>query len=114
MERGRPARSIWVVLRPGVARAGRRWRSRAEGRLHDLGLDALPHQPADQQGEPGAGFLNDSLLQRIMVSIVVKPEKVPGVNIQGATALQNYLLSPVTQARVHNFRLPGIDDQIWW
>ena len=39
-------------------------------------------------------FLNDSLLQRIMVSIVVKPEQAPGVNVQGATALQNYLLSP--------------------
>ena len=59
-------------------------------------------------------FLNDSLLQRIMVSIVVKPEKAPGVNVQGATALQNYLLSPATQARIHNFRLPGIDGQIWW
>src|SRR5258708_769920 len=59
-------------------------------------------------------FLNDSLLQRIMVSIVVKPEKAPGVNVQGATALQNYLLSPATQARMHNFRLPGIDAQIWW
>lgn len=59
-------------------------------------------------------FLNDPLLQRIMVSIAVKPEKAPSVNVQGATALQNYLLSPVTQARIHNFRLPGINDQIWW
>jgi tungstate transport system substrate-binding protein len=58
--------------------------------------------------------LNDSLLQRIMVTVAVDPDKVPGVNGTGAEAFQRYLLDPATQARIRAFRLPGIDQQIWW
>jgi tungstate transport system substrate-binding protein len=58
--------------------------------------------------------LNDPLLQRIMVSVGVDPDKVPGVNVTGAKAFQQYLLDPATQARIRAFRLPGIDQQIWW
>lgn len=58
--------------------------------------------------------LGDPLLQRIMVSIAVNPDKVSGVNTEGVTAFQQYLLDPATQARIHDFRLPGIDQQIWW
>jgi tungstate transport system substrate-binding protein len=58
--------------------------------------------------------LNDPLLQRIMVTVAVEPDKVPGVNVTGAEAFQRYLLDPATQARIRAFRLPGIDQQIWW
>jgi tungstate transport system substrate-binding protein len=58
--------------------------------------------------------LDDPLLQRIMVTIAVNPEKVPGINVTGAEAFQQYLLDPATQARIRAFRLPGIDQQIWW
>jgi tungstate transport system substrate-binding protein len=58
--------------------------------------------------------MNDPLLQRIMVTVAVNPNKVPGVNLTGAEAFQQYLLNPVTQARIRAFRLPGIDEQIWW
>jgi tungstate transport system substrate-binding protein len=58
--------------------------------------------------------LNDPLLQRIMVTVAVNPKEVPGVNVTGAEAFQQYLLDPVTQARIRAFRLPGIDEQIWW
>ena len=58
--------------------------------------------------------LNDPLLQRIMVTVAVNSDKVAGVNVEGATAFQQYLLAPATQARVRAFRLPGIDQQIWW
>ena len=58
--------------------------------------------------------LNDPLLQRIMVSVVVDSEKAPGANVTGAKALQQYLLDPATQARIRASRLPGIDQQIWW
>ncbi len=58
--------------------------------------------------------LNDPLLQRIMVSVMVDPDKVAGVNVTGAKAFQQYLLDPATQARIRAFRLPGIDQQIWW
>lgn len=58
--------------------------------------------------------LNDPLLQRIMVTVAVNPDKVAGVNVEGVTAFQQYLLAPATQARIRAFRLPGIDQQIWW
>ena len=58
--------------------------------------------------------LNDPMLQRIMVTVAVDPNKVPGVNSTGAEVFQQYLLGPVTQARIRAFRLPGIDEQIWW
>ncbi len=58
--------------------------------------------------------LNDPLLQRIMVTVGVNPEKVAGVNVEGVRAFQKYLLDPATQARIRAFRLPGIDQQIWW
>lgn len=50
----------------------------------------------------------DPMLQRIMVSIVVNPDKVRGVNSAGALALQNYLLSPPTQARIRSTRHPQL------
>jgi tungstate transport system substrate-binding protein len=58
--------------------------------------------------------LNDPLLQRIMVTVAVNLDKVAGVNVEGVTAFQHYLLAPATQARIRAFRLPGIDQQIWW
>src|SRR5207244_6466418 len=58
--------------------------------------------------------VNDSVLSRTMVSVVVKPEKFPQANTPGATALQTYLLRPSTQARIRAFRLPGLDHALWW
>jgi tungstate transport system substrate-binding protein len=58
--------------------------------------------------------LNDPLLRRIMVTVGVNPDKVSGVNVEGAEAFQHYLLAPSTQARIQALRLPGIDQQIWW
>lgn len=49
-----------------------------------------------------------------MVSIVVNPARVQGVNEAGALALQRYLLSPASQARMRQFRHHGLSDQTWW
>jgi len=59
-------------------------------------------------------LFNDALLQQMMVSIVVNPKNVPGVNFEGAQAFQQYLIAPATQARLRAFRFPGFDYQIWW
>lgn len=60
-------------------------------------------------------FANDQILQRAMCTVVVDPKKVPGVNVEGAEALQRYLLSPRAQARVAAFREKGSPDfQLWW
>jgi len=56
----------------------------------------------------------DPIFQRIMVSVVVNPKKVQGVNSDGATAFQNFLISPATQARIRAFRYPDFDAQAWW
>jgi ABC-type tungstate transport system permease subunit len=56
----------------------------------------------------------DPLLQRIMVAIVVNPQKVHGVNEKGASALQRYLLVPAVQAKIRAFRVSGYTQQLWW
>lgn len=57
--------------------------------------------------------LGDPLLQRMLVSIIVKPSKVPGVNAEGANKLQSFLLSPATQARIRAVRYPGQTQVMW-
>ena len=49
--------------------------------------------------------VDDPLLQRMMVLVVVNPERVPGVNVEGARALERYLLAPPTQAQIQTFPL---------
>jgi tungstate transport system substrate-binding protein len=56
----------------------------------------------------------DSIFQRIIVAIVVNPQKVSAVNDAGAEAFQNFLLAPSTQARISAFRYPDLEQQVWW
>jgi tungstate transport system substrate-binding protein len=58
--------------------------------------------------------VSDPLLHRMMISVVVNAKLIEGVNSQGAIALEQFLLSPATQARMKAFRYPGFDRQIWW
>ncbi len=58
--------------------------------------------------------LDDSLLQRMMFTVVPNPEKIPGVNVAGAISLQRYLTLPSTQARIRAFRYPGVSQQLFW
>jgi tungstate transport system substrate-binding protein len=56
----------------------------------------------------------DPIFQRIMVAIVVNPQKVSGVNDGGADAFQSFLLAPATQARISAFRYADLNQQVWW
>lgn len=70
-----------------------------------------------QQGRPlgmEALVLRDPMLQRVMVSIVVNPGRVPGVDEGGALAFERFLLDPSTQARIRQFRHHGLTEQTWW
>jgi ABC-type tungstate transport system permease subunit len=58
--------------------------------------------------------LTDPVLQRGLVSIVVNPQKVDGVNFHGAHLLQSYLTNATTQAAVLNFREPGFTTPTFW
>jgi tungstate transport system substrate-binding protein len=69
-------------------------------RQHDTGLDVM--------------VWDTPVFHRVMATIVVSPAKFPGVNAEGARALEAYLLSPATQASVAAFREQGLDRQTWW
>lgn len=58
--------------------------------------------------------LSDSLLQRVMVTVVVNPERFPEANVEGALTFQQYLLSPAVQARIRTLRIGGLDTPLWW
>jgi hypothetical protein len=60
------------------------------------------------------GFLDDPLLQRVMVSVLIKPDRVAGVNYEAAKSFQKYLLSPRAQVLVRDFRVENCDRQLWW
>lgn len=63
--------------------------------MRELNLEAVIH--------------NDSLMQRILATTVVK--RPPGqVNEEGAQALQDFLTDPATQADIRGLRLPSFDD----
>jgi tungstate transport system substrate-binding protein len=55
----------------------------------------------------------DPLLQRLMVSVLVNPAHVRGVNAAGAARFQRYLLLPVTQARILEVHYPGMERAVW-
>lgn len=58
--------------------------------------------------------VEDALMQRLMMTVVVNPEKVAGVNVAGAAALQRYLDSSEIQGRIRSFRYPGVSQQLFW
>jgi tungstate transport system substrate-binding protein len=110
---GRPERGAWflddhthrkedAVLFAASKNAYVFWGLTPFLRFHDtpnLGLEPL--------------VLADPLLQRLLVSILVKPSRVPGVNHDGARALEAYLLTPATQARIRDVHYPGIAGCTW-
>jgi tungstate transport system substrate-binding protein len=55
----------------------------------------------------------DPLLQRIMVSVVVNPQRFPNANTSGATAFQQFLLAPETQAMVLKTHYKGYHQALW-
>jgi len=70
-----------------------------------------------RQGRPVAMealVLGDPLFQRVMVSTVVNPSRIPGVDEAGAVAFERFLLDPSTQARIRQFRHDGLTQQTWW
>ena len=71
-----------------------------------------------QEEHPDCGMkalvTDDALFQRLMVAVVVQPERIKGVNVDGAKALERFLIAPETQAHIRAFRMAGFDGQVWW
>lgn len=66
----------------------------------DCGMDAL--------------MTDDPMLQRLMVSVLVRPDKLPGINAADAKAFERFLIAPETQAQIRAFRIKGFAGQVWW
>ncbi|WP_433511565.1 hypothetical protein ACQP2T_48390 [Nonomuraea sp. CA-143628] len=56
----------------------------------------------------------DELFHRIMATVVVNPASFPGANVDGALALQNFLLTPAIQALIRSHRHPDVDQPLFW
>jgi len=97
------------------SRGGRAMRDAAKHKAYVLwGLPPFLRLERRRQVNLEPMVTADPILQRTMVSVIVNPEKVPGVNEKGAKAFQDFLLEPATQARIRAFRYPDFDQQAWW
>lgn len=110
---GRPEKGSWYID-SGLAQSDA-VHVAAEQRAYVL-WGAFPFLQIQQQENLSLRpiVLRDPLLQRLMVSIVVNPDQIPNANVTGATAFQQYLLTPATQARIRDFRAPGMEEELWW
>jgi ABC-type tungstate transport system permease subunit len=110
---GRPDRTGWFL---DLGLSGRQAVEAAAemGAYTIWGVDPFLQLVASHPLEEEMLCVNDPILQRMMVSVVVNPERVKGVNVEGARALQRYLLAPATQARIRAYRYVGQDAQFWW
>lgn len=110
---GRPAKGSWFIDSPG---AGKRdaIALAAEHKAYVIwGLTPFLREKKVAHGALMPVVTADPLLQRIMVSVVVDPERVPGVNTAGASRFQEYLLEPATQARILTTHYAGHKEAIW-
>src|SRR3990172_571704 len=110
---GRPPKEGWYVdlglrAQAAVAAAAQR------GAYTIFGLVPFLQFQEQTQVDLRPLLVNDAVLSRMMVSVVMKPEKFPNANVEGAKALEKYLLLPSTQARIRAFRYPGLDHALWW
>lgn len=136
---GRPAKGSWFVdtglsEADGLALAARikahyifalppflRWQQECLDKVQTSTNGRVrvgPIIPPDPSDDPTPCDMEPLLLagpmpHRIMVSIVVNPQRFPAVNLSGARALQEYLLRPAVQARIEKFRDPRSGHQIW-
>ena len=108
---GKPDRAGWLVdaeasKDAAVARAAERGGYTLWGLtpfLRLAGARSLALEPL---------VLADPLLERMMVSIVVKPGGIRRINTEGAMAFQTYLLAPATQAAIRTIHYP--DQAVTW
>lgn len=110
---GQPDRQGWLVdtgLRgPAAVEA-----AAAQGGYTIWGLHPfLMFQQQRQLDVQGLTYC-DSLMSRGIASVVVNPDPARPVNLDGALALEGFLLSPETQALIRGVRHPDFDGPIFW
>jgi tungstate transport system substrate-binding protein len=112
----RPARAGWF-LDLGVSAEAAIERASQLGAYTLWGLTPFVRLRRTRQLRLEPLVLADPLLQRMLVSIVVKPRAgaAAGIapNAVGAAALQAHLLTPAVQAQIRTIRYPGMDAVTW-
>jgi tungstate transport system substrate-binding protein len=111
---GRPPKEAWYIDLGLNADNGAQQAAAQRGAYLIFGLVPFLQFQRQTGADLRPLLVNDSVLSRTMVCVVVKPEKFPQANTAGATALQAYLLRPSTQARIRAYRFPGLDHALWW
>lgn len=111
---GRPPKEAWYIDLGSNAENGAQQAAAQRGAYMIFGLVPFLQFQRQSGVDLRPLVVNDSVLSRTMVCVVVKPERFPQANTAGATALQNYLLRPSTQARIRAYRFPGLDHALWW
>jgi tungstate transport system substrate-binding protein len=77
------------------------------------GLTPFAHAQKDNARALEPLVFRDPLLQRLMVTIIVKKERIPSADPDAARALQSYLLEPATQAKMRMTSYPGVTTSAW-
>ncbi|MGH3683278.1 MAG: hypothetical protein ACRDT2_23880, partial [Natronosporangium sp.] len=110
---GRPEQGDWFVDNglsgPAAVQAAEQLGGYTLWGLHPF-LAFRQQQPTTMQ----AVLYDDSLLQRAIASVAVVPSRYRRVNLSGALALQEFLLTPATQGQIRQFRHPMFARPIFW
>ena len=110
---GNPPRGAWYIQTDQAK--GRAMQFAAEKGAYTI-WGSFPFERFRRKHETSLEVMvwDTPVFHRVMATIVVNPEKIPGANAEGARALEAYLLSPATQAAIAAFREEGLDRQTWW
>ena len=110
---GRPDKEEWFIQEPVVKAQAARLAEKTNGYFIWGASPFLKYQKkTDAKMEIMVS--SDPLLQRIMSSTLVNPERFSDINAEGANALQAFLLGADTQAKIAEFRVKGYEHQLWW
>ena len=109
---GRPDRAGWFVD-AGTAKDTAIDRAASLGGYTLWGLTPFLRVQEQRRLALEPHVLADPLLQRMLVSIIVKPGGARRSNTAGAMAFQDYLLAPATQAAIRTVHYPGRHAVSW-
>jgi tungstate transport system substrate-binding protein len=110
---GRPDRAGWLLDDRKFRKEDAIHQASKLGAYTFWGLTPFLRLRNDKSVELEPLVLGDPLLQRMLVSIIVKPSKIAGVNAEGAHAFEKFLLEPATQSLVRQTRYPGVTQCLW-
>ncbi|HEX5716462.1 MAG TPA: hypothetical protein VF179_09900 [Thermoanaerobaculia bacterium] len=110
---GQPDRTGWYVDN-GLSGAAAVQAASQRGGYTLWGLHAFLTRQQQNPVNMRAVLFGDSVLHQPVASVVVQPGHGRKVNLPGALALQQFLLTPEIQGVVRRFRHPQFDLPIFW